>query len=171
MADTLDLVSVRSKFPALSSGFVFADNAGGSQVAQVVIDKLSDYLSNTNVQLGADYGVSKESTSRVALGSVNAAKLFNASSPDEIVLGASSTLNLENLARGLEPDVQPGDEVIVTGEHEGVFSIANSNDIMIYCISQRWSMEEAGEATWTSCQVLACNTNFSKQFLLCLTQD
>jgi len=28
-------------------------------------------------------------------------------------------MNMENLARGLENDIQPGDELIITGEHEG----------------------------------------------------
>ena len=56
---TLDIERVRSQFPALSSGFVYADNAGGSQVLKSSIDLLTDYLSNTNVQLGADYSVSQ----------------------------------------------------------------------------------------------------------------
>lgn len=119
---TLDLTQVRSRFPALQSGYVFADNAGGSQTAKTVIDRISDYFTNTNVQLGADYSVSVQSTQRVADGSVVAAKLFNAASPDEIAFSASSTMNLENLARGLENDVHPGDEIIVTGEHEGLMN-------------------------------------------------
>ena len=31
MAPTLDIDAVRAAFPALSSGFLYADNAGGSQ--------------------------------------------------------------------------------------------------------------------------------------------
>ncbi len=52
-------------------------------------------------------------------GPTTAAQLFNAGSPDEIAFGSSSTLNLENLSRALENDIQSGDEFIVTGEHEG----------------------------------------------------
>ena len=47
-------------------------------------------------------------------------KLFNAS-PEEIVFAASSTMNIENLSRGLENDVKSDEEFIVMGEHEGVF--------------------------------------------------
>ncbi len=116
----MDVEQARSHFPALASGFVFADNAGGSQAARGVVDRISDYLLNTNVQLGADYSVAVQSTTRVlADGPRSAAALFNARSPDEIVFGSSSTLNLENLARGLEPGIQAGDEFIITGEHEG----------------------------------------------------
>lgn len=119
MAD-FDVAKARSNFPALASGYIFADNAGGSQAAKVVIDKIADYLVNTNVQLGADYSVSVTSTQRALLdGPAEAAKLINAKSLDEIVFSANSTMNIENLARGLENDIQPGDEFIVTGEHEG----------------------------------------------------
>jgi len=116
---TLDVQKARSHFPALDSGFIFADNAGGSQAAKEVVDRISDYLLNTNVQPGADYSVSVVSTQRLRDGPTEAAKLFNAHSPNEIVFGSSSTLNLVNLSRGLEDDIQPGDEFIVTGEHEG----------------------------------------------------
>jgi selenocysteine lyase/cysteine desulfurase len=117
---TLNVAKARSHFPALDSGFVFADNAGGSQAAKEVVDRISDYLLNTNVQLGADYSVSVTSTNRVlGQGPTEVAQLFNAPSPDEIVFGSSSTLNLENLARGLEKGIKSGDEFISTGEHEG----------------------------------------------------
>ncbi|KAF9454405.1 PLP-dependent transferase [Macrolepiota fuliginosa MF-IS2] len=114
-----NVTNARSHFPSLNSGYIFADNAGGSQAAKETIDRIYDYLVNTNVQLGADYSVSVDATRRVMVeGPTEAAKLFNAQSPDEIVFGSSSTLNLENLARGLENGIQPGDEFIITGEHE-----------------------------------------------------
>ncbi|KAF9485510.1 selenocysteine lyase [Pholiota conissans] len=115
----MDVKQARSHFPVLSTGFIFADNAGGSQATKGVVERISDYLLNTNVQLGADYGYGVKSSTRVYVdGPREAMKLFNARSPDEIVFGASSTLNLDNLSRGLENDIQPGDEFIITGEHE-----------------------------------------------------
>jgi selenocysteine lyase/cysteine desulfurase len=119
-SSSFDVIKARSHFPSLNSGFIFADNAGGSQAAKLVVDRICDYLLNTNVQLGADYSVSQQSTTRVCVdGPREAAKLFNAASPDEIVFGGSTTANMENLTRGLENDIQPGDEFIITGEHEG----------------------------------------------------
>ncbi|KAJ7258105.1 pyridoxal phosphate-dependent transferase [Mycena haematopus] len=115
---TLDVEYARAQFPALKSGFIYADNAGGSQITQTSIDLIVDYLSNTNVQLGADYSVSVKSTQRVMGAAEEARKLFGAADKDEIVFGPSSTANLENLARGLEKDIQAGDEFIITGEHE-----------------------------------------------------
>lgn len=130
---SLDVDKVRSQFPSLSSGYIFADNAGGSQVVQGAITRIADYLTHTNVQLGADYSVSKESTQRVADGSTEAAKLFNASSPDEIVFGSSSTMLIDNLTLAMESDIKAGDEFIITEEHESVFltafvvSLSNKN--------------------------------------------
>ena len=119
---SLDIAKVRSFFPSLScqTPYIYADNAGGSQCSSPVIHRIVDYLSNSNVQLGADYSVSKTSTDRVDLGKETARILFNASSADEIALGSSSTLLMENLARAIEGDLGGEDEIIVTGEHEGM---------------------------------------------------
>ena len=118
---SLDIAKARSFFPSLSSqsSYIFADNAGGSQCSRPVIDRIVDYLSNTNAQLDAGYSASRTSTDRVDLGKEAARVLFNASSTDEIALGSSSTLLMENLARALEGDLGDDDEIIVTGEHEG----------------------------------------------------
>ena len=110
--------AVRAAFPALSSGFLYADNAGGSQCLADAAARISDYLLDTNVQLGADYGVSVTSTQRVAAGADAARELFNAESVEEVAYGSSSTMLVENLARALEADVQAGEEIVVTGEHE-----------------------------------------------------
>ena len=40
----------RAHFPALLSGFIFADNAGGSQCTELVAKRIFDYLINTNTQ-------------------------------------------------------------------------------------------------------------------------
>ena len=118
---SLDIAKARSCFPSLCSQtpYIFADNAGGSQCSQQVIDRIVDYLSNTNVQLGAEYSLSKTSVDRVDLGKEAARVLFNASNVDEIALGSSSTLLLDNLARAIDGDLGDEDEIIVTGEHEG----------------------------------------------------
>ncbi|KAJ7774422.1 pyridoxal phosphate-dependent transferase [Mycena olivaceomarginata] len=115
---TLDVEYVRAQFPALKSGFIFADNAGGSQITQSSIDLITSYLTTTNVQLGADYSVSATATQRVYGAAEDARVLFGAASKDEVVFGPSSTANLENLARGLEGSIEKGDEFVITGEHE-----------------------------------------------------
>jgi selenocysteine lyase/cysteine desulfurase len=112
----LDINQVRACFPSLRSGHIYADNAGGSRTAQAVIDRIVDYLSNTNSQLEAGY--SAVNSQRVVEGSITAAELFNAKSLDEVGFGSSSTMLFENIARALENDIQSGDEFIITFEHE-----------------------------------------------------
>jgi selenocysteine lyase/cysteine desulfurase len=125
MATAFDIEQVRAQFPSLRSGYIYGDNAGGSQVAQPVIDRLIDYLSNSNAQLGANYDVSKLSTDRVLQGVLDGVRLFNAESEDEVSTVSSSTLGMEHVARALElgGTLNPDDEIIVTGEHEGMWTM------------------------------------------------
>jgi selenocysteine lyase/cysteine desulfurase len=46
MPMSLDINYVQSQFPSLCSGYIFADNAGGAQVLDDVITRISDYLTN-----------------------------------------------------------------------------------------------------------------------------
>jgi selenocysteine lyase/cysteine desulfurase len=140
---TLNIEAVRAKFPALENGYIYADNAGGSQITKAVADMIYDYLLYTNVQLGADYSTSVTSTTRVCEAAPRAAmKLFNSSSPDEVVFGSSSTLNLENLARSLDASISADDEFIITGEHEGEH-VQNCVAMFDHKLSKCWCMEEA----------------------------
>ncbi|TLD22724.1 hypothetical protein PspLS_07392 [Pyricularia sp. CBS 133598] len=113
---TLDINQVRGSFPALSVDQVFFDNAGGSQTLGKVIDSIREYLSNTNVQLGASYSTGQKSTSLYDKGYEAAAKYINAS-VDNIVLGSSTTQLFRNLAQTL--NFSQGDEIIVSKiDHE-----------------------------------------------------
>ncbi|CAE6444486.1 unnamed protein product [Rhizoctonia solani] len=115
----LDVDGCRAAFPGLKDGYLFGDNAGGSQCLKSVVDKLAEYLLYTNVQLGADYSLSVTSSKRVEEGFATTAKLFNAASPAEITLGNSSTNMPETVARALEPNIKSNDEIIVSdADHE-----------------------------------------------------
>ncbi len=106
--------SVRAAFPGLASGFVFLDNAGGSQTLGVVADRVRDYLLHTNVQLGASYAVSVAAAERVTEAVRATAVFMGAGDPSEIVLGPSTTQLLDNLALAMEPGLAPGDEIVVS---------------------------------------------------------
>ncbi len=115
----LDIDIVRAQFPALASGFVFLDNAGGSQTLGRVADRVRDYLVTTNVQLGASYSVSVAATERVRAASRAVASYVNAADSSEIVLGSSTTQLIGNLALSLHEQLAPGDEVVITtADHE-----------------------------------------------------
>ncbi|KAI1118818.1 aminotransferase class-V [Nemania sp. NC0429] len=111
-----DIEAVRSQFPALAEDQIFFDNAGGSQTLGTVIEAIRDYLSRTNVQLGASYKTGKASTERYDAGFAAGAQYVNAEE-SEIVFGASTTQLLRNVSFALEFD--EGDEIIVSSiDHE-----------------------------------------------------
>lgn len=115
----LDTSFVHQQFPALKRDFVFMDNAGGAQVLKGVINRISDYLSTTNVQLGASYLVSRESDERVDKATRCIADYVNASRKEEIVVGPSTTMLLRILSLTLSKQWQAGDEIIVSNsDHE-----------------------------------------------------
>ena len=115
----LDLAFVRSQFPALADGFAYFDNAGGSLVLAGVADRVRDYLLTTSVQTGASYPQSRRAVERLAEARARIALLLNAARPEEIVLGPSTTVLFQWLARAMEGQLQPGDEIVVTDfDHE-----------------------------------------------------
>lgn len=118
-AAPLDLSFVRAQFPSLADGFAFLDNAGGSQTLGRVIDRIADYLRTTNVQMGASYAVSERAGARMQEAQQRMAAFVNASRPDEVVMGPTSTQLVQVLARGMAHQFAPGDEVVVTrADHE-----------------------------------------------------
>ena len=115
----LDPYRIRAEFPGLQSDMVFMDNAGGSQTLRRVVDRIGDFLLNSNVQLGASYATSVKAGERVAESRVRAATFVNAARPEEVVMGGSSTALLRTLVQGLAHLFAPGDEIVVTNmDHE-----------------------------------------------------
>ncbi len=115
----LDVDYARSRFPALADGFAYFDNAGGSLVLGTVADRVRDYLLTTSVQTGASYGASVRAVDRLREARRRIALLVNAARPEEIVLGPSTTVLCQFLARAMEGRLKPGDEIVVTDfDHE-----------------------------------------------------
>ncbi len=113
-----DVTFARSQFPALTDDWALFDNAGGSVPLTGVIERVHSYMSRWQVQLGATYRHSATATALVAEGRRAMARLVNAT-PEEIVLGPSSTMNVRTLSRALLPLFSPGDEIVVTNlDHE-----------------------------------------------------
>lgn len=114
----LDLDFVRAQFPALETTWALMDNAGGSAPCRQVIDRVAAYMERLPVQLGASHELSVAAREAVAAGRQAAATLVGAH-PDEVVLAASSTVLIQQLAAVLRASWKPGDEVIVTNlDHE-----------------------------------------------------
>ncbi|UHS58308.1 cysteine desulfurase-like protein [Agrobacterium vaccinii] len=115
----LNLDYVRSQFPGLSRGWTFFDNAGGSQILKGALERINTFLIEKNVQIGGSYEVSLSAANALYEARTAAMNLVNASRPEEIVFGNSTTALLQNLARAMQSQLSAGDEIIVTvSDHE-----------------------------------------------------
>ncbi|KAK6439892.1 hypothetical protein LTR95_003890 [Oleoguttula sp. CCFEE 5521] len=118
MAATFDVNAVREHFPAVGKKQVYFDNAGGSQVLKSVVDSVSNYLLSSNVQLGASYEIARQSTKLFDEGCNAVAKYVNAS-PEEVVIGPSTTQLFRNLSLSLYEHVTADSEIIISKlDHE-----------------------------------------------------
>lgn len=122
----LDINYVIKKFPALNQDFIFMDNAGGSQILKNVTDRLTEYLYSCNVQLGASYRVSEIAGEKLEETTTRIARYMNASRPEEVVAGPSTSMLLRILSICISKQWEKGDEVIVTNsDHEANVSCWN----------------------------------------------
>jgi selenocysteine lyase/cysteine desulfurase len=79
----LELNKIRHQFPALHSGAVFLDNPGGTQVVKNCLDRILEYLIETNANHAGAFKTSRESDailSKRTMGVLNAARPEESSS-------------------------------------------------------------------------------------------
>ena len=115
----LDIDQIRAQFPSLATTddgrtrFYF-DNPAGTQVPQIVADRMADCLLYRSANIGGHF-VTSDLAAEVADGARSAMVDFlNAPSPDEIIFGQNMTSITLHLSRSIGRHLQPGDEVIVT---------------------------------------------------------
>jgi len=116
---SLNLRYVRKHFPALKNKMVFMDNAGGSQTLKGVMNRITDYLTNYDVQLGASYATSANAGKVLKDAHQTIAEFINARRSEEVVIGPSSTMLFRILSLTISAKWKPGSEIIVTNsDHE-----------------------------------------------------
>lgn len=111
---TYPLAWIRGQFPALGTDTVFLDNAAGAQVPQGVIRRMTEALTQMQVNKGSAYRESQritESKERVRAEIAT----FLGTTPRNVAFGANATTLIELLAGTWGRVLKPGDEVIVTG--------------------------------------------------------
>lgn len=111
---TLELDKIRSRFPALRQPVIFFDNPGGTQIAQLALDRMHDYLVRCNANHGGAFRTSRESDAVVDEARAAAADFYNAARPEEVVFGANMTSLTFALSRSIARTWQAGDEIVVT---------------------------------------------------------
>ncbi len=114
-----DLDTVRAQFPALSisdgeSPRIYFDNPGGTQVSQMVVDRMSQCLVESNANVQGFFRTSIKVDALIEDAHEAMADLLNASSCDEIVFGQNMTTLTLHISRSIGRCFQPGDEIILS---------------------------------------------------------
>ena len=116
---TFDLETVRSRFPALSftdNGIprIYFDNPAGTQVSQLVVDRMLRCLLEANANLGGYFATSRFADAVVDDAHAAMADLLNAPSPDEIIFGQNMTTLTLHISRSIGRQFRAGDEIILS---------------------------------------------------------
>lgn len=90
---------IRARFPALSGDAVFLDNAGGSQLPDLVINAVREALVSAYAQYGGAYGPSARAKSNLDRGRAFVRAFLGAGPEAEVILGPSSTALCNLVAR------------------------------------------------------------------------
>ncbi len=112
MPKPLDTLFVRGLFPAGLWEWAFFENAGGTYVPKTVIERLTTYMSENQVQPGDYFPGASKACKRVNTSYELMAAMIGAA-PNEIVIGPSTSLNVYVLANALRPLWDDDSEVIV----------------------------------------------------------
>ncbi len=116
---TFDLDTIRARFPALSiidgeSPRIYFDNPGGTQVSQMVVDRMSRCLVESNANIQGFFRTSTMVDALIEDAHEAMADLLNASSCDEIVFGQNMTTLTLYISRSIGRCFQSGDEIILS---------------------------------------------------------
>jgi cysteine desulfurase family protein (TIGR01976 family) len=107
---------LRAQFPAIAKagGFIFLENAGGSQVPQIVIDAVTRHLVEFNVQRMAKYRHSEGVDRNLQQARESVAILVNAYRPEEVCFGLNATSFIRLVSLGIGKMLGERNEIVVT---------------------------------------------------------
>jgi cysteine desulfurase family protein (TIGR01976 family) len=111
---SLNIDQIRQQFPALKQQAIFFDNPGGTQIAQPALDRMNDYLINSNANLAGAFATSIGSDAILKEARQAVADFFNADMAQEVVFGANMTSLTFQFSRALARTWEPGDSIVVT---------------------------------------------------------
>jgi cysteine desulfurase family protein (TIGR01976 family) len=114
----LDLSRIRAAFPSLArvhggQPVAYFDGPGGTQVPEVVIEAMADYLRHRNANTHWRYPTSQETDAALAKARTTVADLLHCGA-DEVSFGANMSTIAFHLGRALARQWGPGDEIVIT---------------------------------------------------------
>ncbi len=118
IATSFDIAWVRSQFPALQlrvngQPAAFLDGPGGTQVPQMVVDAIANYLKQSNANTGGAYATSRRTDAMIADARSVVADFLGCDS-DEIIFGPNMTTLTYAMSRTIGRELGPGNEIVVT---------------------------------------------------------
>jgi cysteine desulfurase family protein (TIGR01976 family) len=111
---------LRNQFPALArtmpdgTPVAFLDGPAGTQVPQIVMDAICDYLTRCNANRHGCFATADETEECFVKAHRLYADFMGVDDPDEIVFGPNMTSLTFQISRAISRTWQPGDEIILT---------------------------------------------------------
>ncbi|MDH3612540.1 MAG: cysteine desulfurase-like protein [Gammaproteobacteria bacterium] len=121
---TIDLMTIRAQYPALSETDngkprLYFDNPAGTQVPQMVADRILECLLHKNANIGGYFRTSDLAGAVADEARAAMADFLHAPSPNEIIFGQNMTSITFHLSRSIGRHLQAGDEIILSQmEHD-----------------------------------------------------
>ena len=114
-----DIERIRAQFPALSltdegRRRIYFDNPAGTQVPQLVIDRMSACLLEANANLGGYFPTSRNADAIMDDAHEAMADLLNAPSAKDIAFGQNMTTITLHISRSIGALMSEGDEIILS---------------------------------------------------------
>lgn len=114
-----DLETVRAAFPSLAltdagKRRIYFDNPAGTQVPQLVIDRMRDCMIEGNANLGGTFVTSARADEFVHDGRQAMTDFLNAPSTDEIIFGQNMTTLTLHMSRSIGRVLKAGDEIVLS---------------------------------------------------------
>ena len=116
---SFDPETIRAQYPALSitddgRPRYYFDNPAGTQVPQMVVDRMAECMLERSANLGGYFITSKLAVEVEQDAHLAMADLLNAASPDEIIFGQNMTTITLHVARSIGNTLNAGDEIILS---------------------------------------------------------
>lgn len=114
-----DVEQVRAAFPGLrrmhdGRPAAHLDNPAGTQVPQMVIDRMGHAMAHGNANLGGSFELSVAAEAAVLAAHAAAAEFVNAGDPAEVFFGQNMTTLTFAMSRSIGRTLQHGDEIVLS---------------------------------------------------------
>src|SRR5689334_13735655 len=114
MSATTPLTAVRERFPGLGDGWARLDGPAGTQMVDVAIDAMADFMrSGDNANHGGAFRAAEATDELVETARATVGRLLGGD-PRGIAFGPSMTALTMRFAATIGRDLGPGDEVVCT---------------------------------------------------------